>query len=322
MEVRSEADSCLDYDVEAGRLFLDRAGERHEIQVRPQVHALVRHIAARNRESGDVPVLCSHEELLHAVWGDEPLHTNTELAKLFWELRRQLEPLDAGDVVVNERGRGYRLVTCASTETSTETGTAGAKAVPKTRARPTLAIAGVVLLAVAGGILLAVLLVRGESGGGSASSTETVTMDAFVNRIENLLEQSAAGRVEIGAALRDGLSCRITPDEAARRVSSVADNRQSILDQLGSLRAPTPEADSAITLLQRALQQSIEADRHYRDGFLEVQAGARCPLPTNPGFVLAMRSDRRATAAKKDFIARFNPLARGVGARDWTLTEF
>jgi DNA-binding winged helix-turn-helix (wHTH) protein len=252
MEVHSEPRSCLDYDVAAGRLFVDRAGERHEIQVRPQVHALVRHIAARNRESGDVPVLCSHEELLHAVWGDEPMHTNTELAKLFWELRRQVEPLGADDVVVNERGRGYRLVTCTSGAAATEAGPVGAEPAGGAGARSTLAIAAVALLVVVGAILVAVVLVRGESSGGSAGSTETVAMDAFVNRIENLLEQSAAGRAEIGAALRDGLSCRIAPDEAARRISSVADNRQSILDQLGALQAPTPETDRAITLLQRA----------------------------------------------------------------------
>lgn len=322
MEVRSEARSCLEYDVAAGRMYLDRDGERYELHVRPQVHALVRHIAARNREGSGAPVLCSHEELLHAVWGDKPLHTNAELAKLFWELRRQLEPLGAGDVLVNERGRGYRLVTCSSPEAATEASEGGHATARRAPTSSTRAIAAAVLVsAVAGAIVLAVLLTRGEAGSGS-TATETVAVAAFVNRIENLLEQAAGGRAEIGAALRAGLSCRISPDEAARRLSSVADNRQSILEQLGTLQAPTPDADRAITFLQRALQQSIEADRHYRDGFLAIQAGARCPLPSNAGFALATRSDRRATEAKKAFVAHFNPLARSVGARDWAITEF
>ncbi len=58
-------------------------------------------------------MLCSNDELMNAVWGDEPMHTHTELARLVWELRRELEPLGATEVVVNERRRGYRLVTCA-----------------------------------------------------------------------------------------------------------------------------------------------------------------------------------------------------------------
>ena len=86
---------------------------RHEIHVRPQVHRLVRFMAERNAASAGAPALCSNDELMNAVWGDEPMHTHTELARLVWELRRELEPLGATDVVVNERRRGYRLVTCA-----------------------------------------------------------------------------------------------------------------------------------------------------------------------------------------------------------------
>ena len=160
-------------------------------------------------------------------------------------------------------------------------------------------------------VAAAALILTRDSGGGPASETSTnADTGVFLDRIENVLEQSAAGRREIRAALNAGLSCSISPDEAARRISSVADNRQSILQQLGSLQAPTPEAAEIVTLLQRALQQSIEADRHYRDGFLEVQAGTRCPLPSNPGFDLAAKSDKLATVAKRRFVAAFNPLAR------------
>jgi DNA-binding winged helix-turn-helix (wHTH) protein len=50
---------------------------------------------------------------MHAVWGDEPMHTRAELAKLVWELRKKLEPLEAEQLIENERRRGYRLRTCA-----------------------------------------------------------------------------------------------------------------------------------------------------------------------------------------------------------------
>ena len=52
--------------------------------------------------------------------------------------------------------------------------------------------------------------------------------------IENVLAQSAAGRQEISAALTDGLSCKIPNAQAARRIDSVAENRQSILQQLAA----------------------------------------------------------------------------------------
>ena len=102
---------CLSYDEQQARLLLVRGGERHEIQIRAQAHRLVRHMAARNAEAGS-PALCTHGELMHAVWGDEPMHTREELARLFWELRRKLEPLGAAELIESERRRGYRLRTC------------------------------------------------------------------------------------------------------------------------------------------------------------------------------------------------------------------
>ena len=46
-------------------------------------------------------------------------YARAELARLVWELRRELEPLGATVVVVNERRRGYRLITCAEAASST-----------------------------------------------------------------------------------------------------------------------------------------------------------------------------------------------------------
>jgi hypothetical protein len=155
---------------------------------------------------------------------------------------------------------------------------------------------------------------RGSSSGKNASE-----LRPFVDRIENMLTQSAAGRREISLAIDQGLKCKISNAEAARRIDSVADNRQSILQQLGSLSGPTPATDRMVTLLQQGLQQSIEADRHYRDGFLTT---AKCPLPKNPSFDMALASDRRATTAKELFVARFDPVATSLRRRAWTAGEF
>jgi DNA-binding response OmpR family regulator len=106
-----ETEACLDYDPVEARLVLVREGTRQELQIRAQAHRLVRHMFERNRETG-APALCTHEELMGAVWGDEPLHTREELAKLVWELRRKLEPFGSQHLIENERGLGYRMRTC------------------------------------------------------------------------------------------------------------------------------------------------------------------------------------------------------------------
>jgi hypothetical protein len=176
-----------------------------------------------------------------------------------------------------------------------------------------------VILVAALGMTAAVVALTGSDGG---SSADTARLRTFVDRIENMLEQSAAGRDEIGSALKAGVNCSISAHEAGQRIDSVADNRQSILQQLGSLQTPTREADDIVTVLQQALQQSIEADRHYRDGFFSVVEPKRdCPLPPNPNFRLAGKSDTRATAAKDRFVAAFDPLAQRFHRRTWSASE-
>lgn len=105
-------DACLRYDDEQARLVLATDGETHEIQVRAQAHRLIRHMADRNAAIGGSPALCTHEELMSAVWADEPLHSRMELAKLVWEVRKKLEPFHAQHLIESEARRGYRLRTC------------------------------------------------------------------------------------------------------------------------------------------------------------------------------------------------------------------
>ena len=103
---------CLRYDPGAARLVLVVGGDEHEIPIRAQAHRLVRHMVERNAAAGGSPVLCTHEELMRAVWADEPMHTREELAKLVWELRKKLEPFGAEQLIENERRLGYRIRTC------------------------------------------------------------------------------------------------------------------------------------------------------------------------------------------------------------------
>jgi serine/threonine-protein kinase len=167
----------------------------------------------------------------------------------------------------------------------------------------------------------AVLATRSSHESPPAATPQSAALRTFVVRIEHLLEQSQSGRSDIAYALTRGFNCSIPRSEAAARVKSVADNRQSILVQLGNLRTPTPEADDVVTRLQAALQQSIEADRHYHDGFVG-DANAKCPLPTNESFRSAARFDNAASSAKERFVEAFNPLAQRFDRTTWSADNF
>ena len=194
-------------------------------------------------------------------------------------------------------------------------------ALARPRRRGRVLAAAILVAALAGAVaVIAVLATRGSDGQPSTGNPATAKLRTFVDRIENVLGQSTEGRRDIAAALTAGFSCSISRRDAARRITSAATNRQSILGQLGNLEAPTPQADDAVTLLQAALQNSIEADRHYHDGFVaDAQAG--CPLPPNSSFKGAAKFDKRATAAKKRFVSAFNPLAKRFHRRTWSAGE-
>jgi DNA-binding winged helix-turn-helix (wHTH) protein len=311
---------CLSYDLEQARLMLVRNGERHEISIRAQAHRLVRYMVERN-EAGGGPALCTHEELMHAVWADEPMHTREELAKLVWEVRKKLEPFGAAELIENERRRGYRLRSCPAVAVE-EVRPPEPRARPRPTPRPRTTAIALGSLLVLGAIIAGVVLAT-EGSGSDHAQASAAPLRTFVDRVENVLQQAQSGRREIAAALTAGFNCSISPHEAGQRIASVADNRQSILGQLGNFATPTQRAADAVTYLQRALQQSIEADRHYRDAFYEdAQSGAKCPPRQNGSFRLAAASNSRATAAKGQFVAAFNPLAARFGRQTWTSADF
>jgi serine/threonine protein kinase len=178
------------------------------------------------------------------------------------------------------------------------------------------AVVLVVLLALVAAAAVAIWLTRDSS---PEQTKTTNDMRRFVNRVENVLLQAEPGRREIADAITGGLACRIPNADAARQIASVESNRQSIVQQLYNLSGPTPATDRTAALLQRALQQSIEADRHYQLWF---SSSTTCPPPANRSLARAQAADKSATKAKKLFVVRFNPLARRLHRRAWTAEEF
>jgi DNA-binding SARP family transcriptional activator len=189
-----------------------------------------------------------------------------------------------------------------------------AAAEPATQKRrsmwPLVALGVAVLAALAiGGAYLAL---RGGNGNGTQQSTNGDTQ-AFVVKVENLLEQAHEGRVAVRAAVQAAVRCEVPLREAAGNIEDVRANRQSLLQQVAALPVPDdPQARQTVTLLHRALAAAFAADLGYRRDMLQATS---CPpkLRTGPG--------ERSRRLKAAFVAAFNPLARRFGLKTWSADE-
>ncbi len=107
-----QSQACLEYDWLQAKLFLVDGLSRHEIpDLRPQEHKLIRYMDQRNRVNGGVPVMCTYEELIVAVWGEESCRAEADVNHLIWTLRQKIEPAAKGHQFLETvRGLGYRMV--------------------------------------------------------------------------------------------------------------------------------------------------------------------------------------------------------------------
>jgi DNA-binding SARP family transcriptional activator len=176
---------------------------------------------------------------------------------------------------------------------------------PRRRVWPLVALSVLVLAALAA--LAAYLVLRGGDGTNERSAADT---QAFVVKVENLLEQAHEGRIAVRAAVQAAVRCEVPLREAAGNIEDVRANRQSVLQQVAALPVPDdPQARQTVTLLHRALAASFAADLGYRRDLLQATS---CPpkLRTGPG--------ERARRLKAAFVAAFNPLARRFGLETWS----
>jgi DNA-binding SARP family transcriptional activator len=193
---------------------------------------------------------------------------------------------------------------------------------PRRRRRLWLAIATSLVLVAAG--VTAALLAHNGSGKSSTPPPATSTrsnaaLRSFVYTLENFLQQSHEGRVEVKRVLAGAFDCSLSPQVAAAQLDSVQENRQSLLEQLAALHVPEgDEALRAADLLQKASHASIAADWIYRDWLRTKTScvrGSKAPAA-------ARRADVRATRLKVRFLAAFNPLARQFGREVWRADQF
>ncbi|MGH3105123.1 MAG: RCC1 domain-containing protein [Gaiellaceae bacterium] len=157
---------------------------------------------------------------------------------------------------------------------------------------------------------------------GTRAASATSALRTFGGRIETHLRQLASGRTRLRSALTGVFNCSLSPRAAGVQVAAVTRNREGILARLNAQPAPTAQAAQILARLRRALSNSIAADRAYEAWLRYLQTQPRCSTRRNADFGLAQRHDRQATAAKRSFVSAYNPLARRLGLRTWSASQF
>jgi len=235
-------------------------------------------------------------------------------------------------------------VVAAIPEATEATPTAGWWSHPRNRVGT-----GVGAAVVAVAVVLA--LVLGSGGGGSSVSatkrvgTTTTTLNAafiqgqaaykdYVTRLENILQQSTAGRSQVASLVSEVQNdCVVDPSNAASQIGAVVANRTSVLNQLAAMsQAPNAGAANLYSLLQQSLQSSINADTQYAAWMNDLyndyysiydncEYGGFIPT-SDPSFQMAQADDSNSTALKNQFVAAFNPVATEFGLATWDSSSF
>ena len=149
----------------------------------------------------------------------------------------------------------------------------------------------------------------------------------LVNRLENILDQSARGRGAVGPLVAGVKTCSIDPYDASRQINAIVNNRESVITQVSAL--PTSaDGGPLVSKLQLAIQESINADRSYSDwmNYLYSSYYYLFPIgcsraPVNADFADADASSARASTSKQDFVDTFNPIAESFGLRTWSPSD-
>jgi DNA-binding winged helix-turn-helix (wHTH) protein len=108
----------LTYDWLQMKVFRVGDGDREEITgLSPQSHRLIRYLAELSRINSGSPVACTHEELIHMLWGrpeewpPNRCYDETNLRNVVTAVRKRIERDPANPVLLQtERNIGYRLL--------------------------------------------------------------------------------------------------------------------------------------------------------------------------------------------------------------------
>jgi hypothetical protein len=134
----------------------------------------------------------------------------------------------------------------------------------------------------------------------------------YVSTIELALQSSAPMRTELTNVTTAINNCRIWPGVAVERLAAVQADRRTQLKLLQSVQPP----DAGVDLQQQlfsAYRASLQADTDliaWLKGVKVAQPGDLCGHLNEPLFQKYLEGSKAASAAKKNFAASFDPVAR------------
>jgi DNA-binding winged helix-turn-helix (wHTH) protein len=102
----------LIYDWVQAKLLVKKEERHVEIaSLTPLEHKLLRFMDQKNKANNHIPVMCTYDELIFALWDDVYPHTMNDVTHVVAGLRKKIE-VDYKNpaFLVNIRGMGYKLV--------------------------------------------------------------------------------------------------------------------------------------------------------------------------------------------------------------------
>lgn len=105
--------AVLVYDWIQAKLFINKEEKITEVDtLTPLEHKLLRYMDQKNKLNDYIPVMCTYDEIISAVWEDVYSHTANDVNHIIAALRKKIE-IDFKNpaFLVNIRGMGYRFIT-------------------------------------------------------------------------------------------------------------------------------------------------------------------------------------------------------------------
>jgi hypothetical protein len=139
--------------------------------------------------------------------------------------------------------------------------------------------------------------------------------------LSTALAESAASRTGVAAAVTQVAGCANLASAMTRLVKA-ADDRRALL---GAIRrgefSRIPNSRRVLGRLSTAVTASAEADSSYAAWAADENKNCTPNDTSDPNFRKAARSDQVASAAKRAFVAGWDPIARTYGLVTWTADQ-
>ncbi|MDF5754106.1 hypothetical protein [Spongiactinospora sp. TRM90649] len=144
----------------------------------------------------------------------------------------------------------------------------------------------------------------GGTGGGAKEQAQAV---------DDLLSDSGGARSGLGPALTSLRECSDT-DSAISTVQRVTDARREQVEKIGSLQVDAfTDGEGIKERLTSALQASLDADESFLTWGRRRAGDCDSDWTGDPDYQSGLSSSTKATSAKEEFLALWNPVAEEHG---------